>query len=1282
MDDSSPDTEVVLGPDLNPTRSKMDKKLYRHITLPNGLKCVLVCDTVAMRQRRLLGHYEDDSEEDEESCNEEQGSDSDEEGSEGSEDDDGLRKAATALLVNVGSYSDPPHLQGLAHYLEHMLFLGTEAYPTENAYDSFLSQHGGDDNAYTDMEHTLYHYCIPQDGSSGDKNVWKALDMFSGFFKCPLLGGDQAERELNAVESEFELNKKDDDCRISQLMSFTCGMDGNAPIMGREYPRENEEGSQAQKPFHPFAKFPWGNANSLRTEPESKGVDVMQELRDFYHTHYYARNMRLVVMAGYELDEIQRRVFQHFKDVPADPRISHSGPAGGVGVTNLQPYTLPFRPSSLGKIYRILPVRNHHTLTLTWQFPSMCPHWRSKPDDYLAHLIGHEASGSILSVLKEQGWATALSAGTGEDGTGDASTHALFAMEISLSKDGMRHWESVVEVVYAYIGMLKHNFLEGSVDAEGTKKEGLPSWIYGELKSIAQQSYRFADEGDVTDIVEEIAENMAPWYALPDERVLDGDALLFGELDNGCVRRLLFDYLTTANMRVDLMSSLFGRDSDEECSPGDQEEKKEETEDDGTAQPMDVDGEDEPPLFDRVKAGLPSIEPRFDTKFWEEKISNDVVQLWNDAADGNSSFSVASLHLPPKNPFIPSAFELKPLPADDSDHPLLSCSVKVCVATGKTKAWYPAAVTKFKTEKSAHRLSLSYEDEGEQWHVLDDHESYHKFDGDQETLEEGHEGSFDAGKVKFRVTAVPREGEGLVFSYGDADHDDDVEDGTAFPPIPPPALASRLPHIIYDKNCVKVHWLQDRKFKRPIADLRIKVECEEMGGSALNQACMVLFCKLCADALTETCYLASCCELDSAIYATDSGFSIRVHGFDHKLLALAKQVLNVAMSFRGREGECNLPGTIKEARFDACLEKLLRQLSNAGMDASSFTTSLRLLCLRPAVTSAFAKSKALQGITVSTFVEVMNQLLKRMSVDAFYHGNADRKDGSEAANMIVEALTCHHVGLPKKKIAPKLVLKTKQAFDPHQIVVPSVDPKDPNTAVEVYFQFGKDDNSAGAIQQRCLVDVLEAIIDEPLYNQIRTKEQFGYEVSCGARWSYGILGMSFRVVTSCKSADEASSRIDLFLKTFRDELVAMSDETFVEQLVGVAKNKLESFDSMEEETGSHWSEITEGRYDYEAYRKEVLCLRSITKDQVLAAYDEWLNPLCINGKPKKRRCMVVHVIGTGEGPPSEGRPVIEDGKAVGDEVDRIVDQFHDAVKRESWGRVTFASPELHRANTV
>ncbi len=111
----------------------------------------------------------------------------------------------------------------------------------------------------------------------------------------------------------------------------------------------------------------------------------------------------------------------------------------------------------------------------------------------------------------------------------------------------------------------------------------------------------------------------------------------------------------------------------------------------------------------------------------------------------------------------------------------------------------------------------------------------------------------------------------------------------------------------------------------------------------------------------------------------------------------------------------------------------------------------------------------------------------RVAVDAFYHGNVNRIDADEAARVLRESLTIHHIGIPKKKLSPHLVLKTKQSVDHHLVVVPTIDRKDPNTAVEVYFQFGIDDNSFDSIRQRVLTDLLELILEEPLYNQIRTK---------------------------------------------------------------------------------------------------------------------------------------------------------------------------------------------------
>lgn len=62
--------------------------------------------------------------------------------------------SGAAMNVHVGHMFDERNVQGLAHFLEHMLFLGTKKYPVEGEYKRFIRQHGGSSNAYTSPDTT------------------------------------------------------------------------------------------------------------------------------------------------------------------------------------------------------------------------------------------------------------------------------------------------------------------------------------------------------------------------------------------------------------------------------------------------------------------------------------------------------------------------------------------------------------------------------------------------------------------------------------------------------------------------------------------------------------------------------------------------------------------------------------------------------------------------------------------------------------------------------------------------------------------------------------------------------------------------------------------------------------------------------------------------------------------------------------------------------------------------------------------------------------------------
>lgn len=120
MDEVNIKDLVLEGPDLNASRTPLDKKQYRQIIIKkNGLRVVLISDTEAMiHQEHFEYESESEDEDDEKTSDSNDNQDDDDDDDDESFEDDGIRKAAAAIIVGAGSYHDPECAQGMAHFLE------------------------------------------------------------------------------------------------------------------------------------------------------------------------------------------------------------------------------------------------------------------------------------------------------------------------------------------------------------------------------------------------------------------------------------------------------------------------------------------------------------------------------------------------------------------------------------------------------------------------------------------------------------------------------------------------------------------------------------------------------------------------------------------------------------------------------------------------------------------------------------------------------------------------------------------------------------------------------------------------------------------------------------------------------------------------------------------------------------------------------------------------------------------------------------------------------------
>ena len=354
-------------------------------------------------------------------------------------------KAAASLDIAVGSGDNPAGRGGLAHFLEHMLFLGTDKYPDPAEYEEYITEHGGTRNAYTSFENTNYFFDV------NAAYLPEALDRFAQFFIAPRFDAAYVEREKNAVEAEFQMGLKSDSRR---------GLDVLQTVIN---------------PAHPYSQFTVGSLETLADRPDSS---VRDELIRFYKAKYSANAMRLVVLGSEPLNQLESMVAPLFSAVPNT-------------ALEQQVISAPlFAPGSLPMLVTITPQATLRQLDLSFPIADYRAAYDVKPVSYLGNLVGHEGEGSLLSQLKSAGLAEGLSAGSGLAWAGGG----MFSVSITLTEQGVADYEQVLQLFFAYMDMLR--------DA------GAQPWLYSEQARLADLSFRFKQETDPINYVSGVAAGM------------------------------------------------------------------------------------------------------------------------------------------------------------------------------------------------------------------------------------------------------------------------------------------------------------------------------------------------------------------------------------------------------------------------------------------------------------------------------------------------------------------------------------------------------------------------------------------------------------------------------------------------------------------------------------------------------------------------------------------------------------------------------------------------------
>ncbi|OQR67008.1 insulin-degrading enzyme-like, partial [Tropilaelaps mercedesae] len=311
--------------------------------------------------------------------------------------------AVTMVCVMVGSMSDPEEIQGLAHFTEHMLFMGSKKYPMEGALKTFVYAHGGSYNGFTKDDTTCYYFSIEAEHLEG------AVDILSDMFRSPLIQESSSKREVHAVDTEYRRALKSDHWRNLQLDKITSDQS------------------------HDYHKFSVGNQKTLDEGATRMNSTLAWEARKFFDRYYSAGIMHVGIQGKESLTDLKKMAVSKFIDIPdkgIPPAIWHRH---------------PFEQSNRIVIKRVSDTPEGHSLSLSFAL-----HDVSKQLYPLKTLLEHKDKGGLHRLLISKGWMRSSGSWTK-----CIRGFCVFYTWFDLTDKGFDHWQDVVSHFFSYIDYIR-----------------------------------------------------------------------------------------------------------------------------------------------------------------------------------------------------------------------------------------------------------------------------------------------------------------------------------------------------------------------------------------------------------------------------------------------------------------------------------------------------------------------------------------------------------------------------------------------------------------------------------------------------------------------------------------------------------------------------------------------------------------------------------------------------------------------------------------------------------
>ncbi|KAJ2077106.1 metalloprotease, partial [Coemansia sp. RSA 988] len=407
---------------------------------------------------------------------------------------------------------------------------------------------------------------------------------------------------------------------------------------------------------------------------------------------------------------------------------------------------------------------------------------------------------------------------------------------------------------------------------------------------------------------------------------------------------------------------------------------------------------------------------------------------------------------------------------------------------------------------------------------------------------------------------------------------------------PRPKLDKSVPTLLKYNAGLELWYRQDDKFYLPKGFINVEIKSPVINVSPRNRVIFDLLCACWYYTLTEELYSSTCAGLSYSISGCSTGLDINVVGFSQKLPLLIERVIS---NMRRLD--------IKESVFNDCLKKLQENFSSGRLasvldQASSWGNQL----LMYSNWHSTMLEKSLNEVTYEMLNSFAQMLFDQVRIKMLVTGNFTEQQAMDTASKVQKIINSQILSscqMPSVRLAQ---------LDPGYYVLPktSLNKENTQSAVIANIQLGR----ANDICEWLSSAVFHYIFNTSFFDQLRTKEQLGYVVySSMNSFANGNIQLILAVQSEYNPI-YLSLRITEFLRTYRQSLIDLDEENLANIIKSESMSLQEQLKTITGEASRMWSAIDGGEYDFELISKQVECLETIGKQDIIKLWDTFVNP--------------------------------------------------------------------------